>query len=212
MKVKAIGFDYGGVIGGVVREKASFTQRMAQVIGVTPNEFRQVYFKINHLVNAGQLTSWAEFDELLLSKLGKPEKSEALARSRQEFESNWERMDERALDLIEQLKRNGYRVGLLSNATRNSGGKLRQMGLENKFDVFMISAEQGLQKPEPELFRRFAQELGVELNELVFIDDAESSLATAGQLGYTPILYRGYEKLVKELENIGVLEKKSKNG
>lgn len=184
--------------------QGSFSKRMAEVIGITPREFANIYFQFNHLVNTGKLKSWDEFDKLLLEKLGKPEKLETLAEMRDKFEGSWEEMDERMLELIKNLRQGGYKVGLLSNATRASGGRLRELGLTKYFDVFMISAEQGLQKPEPELFKRFAGELGVELKELIYIDDAESSLRTANELGYQPILFRGYEELLSELLKLGI--------
>ena len=73
------------------------------------------------------------------------------------------------------------------------------------FDTIIISAEVGMSKPDPQIFQLFAQQLGVETTELIFIDDSENSLISAKEVGYTPILYTGYEELEEQLQNLGII-------
>jgi beta-phosphoglucomutase-like phosphatase (HAD superfamily) len=60
-------------------------------------------------------------------------------------------------------------------------------------------------KPEPIVFQELAKALGVEVSELVYIDDAEKSLSTAEQVGYQPILYTGYVDLLERLRELDIL-------
>lgn len=84
---------------------------------------------------------------------------------------------------------------------------MRRQGLEKHFDVFQISAETKLMKPQPEAFRHFAEALGVSVTELVFVDDAEKSLSTATECGFTSILFTGKEDLIGQLQSFGILAK-----
>jgi HAD superfamily hydrolase (TIGR01509 family) len=68
----------------------------------------------------------------------------------------------------------------------------------------MISGDVGLMKPDPAIFKLFMDQLGVTPEEFVFIDDAKPSLSTAQECGFSPILFRSYEGLVGELEELGV--------
>ncbi len=82
---------------------------------------------------------------------------------------------------------------------------MREKGLDKHFDVFHISAETALVKPEPDAFKHLANELGVEIKELVYIDDSEKSLSTSKECGFTPVLFESYEQLVNDLTRLDVL-------
>lgn len=114
-------------------------------------------------------------------------------------------LNQNVLDLVDKLHNLGYRTGLLSNNSREKASMMRAEGLDSHFDVFHISAETGYVKPEPEAFSYLADELGVDLNELVFIDDSENSLSTAADCGYTPILFESYDQLARELTELGII-------
>lgn len=204
MTIKAIGFDYGGVIGGGDKVGKRFSSEVSQVVGITEDQYREIYFSINHLINTGRVETWREFWQIFLAKLGQEDKLESLVSLSKRYSHEYIVMDDVIISLIDRLRRAGYRVGLLSNATSENAVQMRAAGLDKHFDVFHISAETKNQKPLPITFELFAQELGVRLNELVFVDDAEKSLSTAKECGFTPILYRSSKKLVTELNKLGI--------
>ena len=82
---------------------------------------------------------------------------------------------------------------------------IKQLGVENHFDAFLFSAEIGLQKPDVAAFRCLATALEVDVHDLIFIDDAEASLQTAAQAGFTPILFKSAEQLRGELKDLKLL-------
>jgi putative hydrolase of the HAD superfamily len=118
--------------------------------------------------------------------------------------SGYENVHQQMLDLSDKLRARGYKTGLLSNNTKKEADSMRQKGIDKHFDVFQISAETGLVKPEPAAFSHFAQALDVRLKELIFIDDSKNSLSTAEQVGYKAILFRDYDALIAKLEKLGI--------
>ncbi len=200
MKYKAIGFDWGGVLNG--RPSKFFTQAACELLGVTHQDYIDAYLKHNEKVNRGDI-DWQQLWELVTADLNKLDKAQEITELSQLY--NIDNMNPQVLSLVDKLRGMGYKTGLLSNNTIARGESLRHQSLDQHFDVFHISAETRLVKPEPEAFRLFADELSVELSELVFIDDSEKSLSTSAECGFTPILFESYEQLTRELTNLGVL-------
>ncbi len=203
-KYKAVGFDYGGVIGGGSKVGNDFNFEMCKTLGVTVEEYRDLYFSMNHLINTGRVETWEEFWPLFLEKLDKSEKLTEVLALKDKYAKLYIRMNGEVINLIDRLRKNSYKVGLLSNATLDNGIQMRERNLHKHFDAFHISAETGLQKPQPLAFELFANELGVKLPELIFVDDAEMSLSASKVCGFTPILFKNYDQLISDLEMLGV--------
>jgi HAD superfamily hydrolase (TIGR01509 family) len=203
MRYRAIGFDYGGVIKGL--PGSVFTENICNFLEVEVDEYREAYFRHNKKVNRGEI-DWPELWRLVLNDLGKIEKLDGVLAIDDRSSSNTkDQINDNVLQLVDDIRNRGYKVGLLSNNTLEAGRAIRELGLQNHFDVFHISAETRLVKPEPEAFSLFAEELGVELEELIFIDDAPKSLSTAKECGYTPLLFTSYKKLQEDLKSYGIL-------
>lgn len=200
MTYKAVGFDWGGVLNG--KPGKFFGLRVSELLGTTHERYLEAYFHHNKKINRGEVT-WEELWSLVLTELGQPDKVQEVMKISREFNSD--NLNQDVLDLVDKLRESGYKVGLLSNNTHEKAALMREKGLDKHFDVFHISAETSLVKPEPEAFQHMADELSVSINELVFIDDSEKSLSTSQECGFTPILFESYGQLVSELKKLGIL-------
>ncbi|MBW2703035.1 MAG: HAD family hydrolase [Deltaproteobacteria bacterium] len=93
--------------------------------------------------------------------------------------------------LLAKLKNMGLKLGLLSNATSAS---LVRRALENRqmlnfFDDVVISAEEGICKPEPELFRTSLHRLDSHAEQCAMVGDlVETDIAGARRAGMRAIL------------------------
>jgi putative hydrolase of the HAD superfamily len=81
----------------------------------------------------------------------------------------------------------GLRTGLLSNSW-GMDDYPRHL-FPGMFDAVVISAEVGMRKPEPRIFRRAAELLGLTPAECVFIDDLDVNVAAAEAVGMTGVLH-----------------------
>lgn len=204
-KYKAIGFDHGGVIGGLDRNGEGFLNSVCELLNISQEEFKTAYFKINHLINEGKVASRREFWGIFLKDIAQPDKLDGLCKLSEERTKEIFVTSQPMLDLVDELRRKGYKVGLLSNNSKENGDRLREMGLDEHFDVFVISADIGVQKPKPIAFNHFFAELDVDPGEVVFVDDSEKSLSTAEECGFTPILFTTYEDLKQKLCDLEIL-------
>jgi HAD superfamily hydrolase (TIGR01509 family) len=202
MKYKAIGFDWNGVLFGT--PGSVFSQGAADVIGVDIVTFRRAYFENNHLVNkegASKEVFWAA----VLEDLRMSEKLSVLLNYLNSIPKG--RINDDVVEVVKLLKEAGLKLGLVSNETIEGGERIKQTEVAKYFDEILISSEVGFMKPQKELFDMLLSKLEVLPEELVFVDDAEKSLEKSGEIGFTPVLFRNSEELIKSLSELGILKK-----
>lgn len=88
-----------------------------------------------------------------------------------------------------------YKTAILSNANR--GVLERKIGtqwLEKDFDAVVVSAEVGIAKPDPRVYQLVIDRLAVAPSECLYIDDRESFLQVARQLGMSGLLYENIDQ------------------
>lgn len=98
---------------------------------------------------------------------------------------------EHRLEFIEQLAReNQYKMILLSNTNdlhiehvKEKMGMERFNRFKNAFDVFYLSYEMGMRKPDAEIFDFVLQENRLLAHETFFVDDVAENTASAADLG-----------------------------
>ncbi|MGF1667952.1 MAG: HAD family hydrolase [Acidimicrobiia bacterium] len=75
-------------------------------------------------------------------------------------------------------------------------------GIRLEFDVFVESVAEGVRKPEPEIYRRCLQRLGVEAAQAVMLDDLGPNLKPARQMGMATIKVTETGQALRDLEAI----------
>ncbi|MGH7357156.1 MAG: HAD family hydrolase [Candidatus Rokuibacteriota bacterium] len=92
--------------------------------------------------------------------------------------------------LLERLRGEGrVRLGLLSNGPLGWSQRLGQLGVTQLFDTVIVSADAGLAKPDPAVFRLAAERLGVEPAACLMIDDQPGHLPGAEAAGLRTHLF-----------------------
>jgi putative hydrolase of the HAD superfamily len=100
--------------------------------------------------------------------------------------SLWTRVAPDARATLSRLA--GYRLGVVSNANGVLKRKLQRLDLFRFFDVVLDSHEEGVEKPNPEIFRRALERLGADASQAVHVGDVENiDVAGALAAGITPI-------------------------
>lgn len=79
---------------------------------------------------------------------------------------------------------------MISNCSSDVRISLRDHNLEKWFDAVVLSAEVGVMKPAPEIYRMASERLGVEPGDCLYVGDgSDNELEGAATAGMTPILY-----------------------
>jgi putative hydrolase of the HAD superfamily len=115
---------------------------------------------------------------------------------------NYVRIDENAASVLCGLH-GKYRLGVVSNfAIPECVQKLlEQNGLDNLFDVVIVSAAVNKRKPNPEIFRHALEKLQLAPSEAVFVGDTvDADIIGPKQLGMKTVYIE--RRPQKELENV----------
>lgn len=110
------------------------------------------------------------------------------------------RADQEMIDAVRAARRQGLTTGLLSNSWgmatdyASLGGDL--------FDAQVISAAEGMRKPDPRIYPIAAERMGLAPEEIVFVDDLGFNLKPARALGMVTVLHTDAASTIGELERI----------
>lgn len=103
----------------------------------------------------------------------------------------------------EAARRAGVKVGILSNSVGRVPWDLYDgYDLLERYDAVVVSEDHGLRKPEPAIFRLMLEKLALPAESCVFVDDTESHLAPASELGFATVHAREPRETVTRLEEL----------
>lgn len=83
----------------------------------------------------------------------------------------WGSVRERTADTLEELRRRGYRLGVISNADGRVEALLQSVGLRPHFELVIDSGVVGIDKPDPRIFQLAAERMGVQPSEALYVGD-----------------------------------------
>jgi putative hydrolase of the HAD superfamily len=198
---KAIGFDYLGVTAQL--PAISIFDVISGLTAIPADAVRGAYQRHNSDFQTGKITR-QELWTTIAHEIGASHLTSIII---EHADADLPIVDTVMLELVDAIKDAGYRVGLLSNLATGTPWDmaLRQAGVDKHFDVVILSGDVKLAKPDPDLYRLFAARIGVELNELIFIDDRQTSLEGVEELGIMPILFTDRAELVEQLRRYNIV-------
>lgn len=107
--------------------------------------------------------------------------------------------------LVEELKEKGYGVYLLSNASVRQHEYWPRIEASRFFDGTLISADEHVMKPQPEIYRLCMERFGLTAEESFFVDDMAHNVEGAIFCGLSGAVFHGDAALLrKELRAAGV--------
>jgi putative hydrolase of the HAD superfamily len=112
------------------------------------------------------------------------------------------RLNGRMVAWLHALAAAGVPTAILSNMARDTWELLGP-----QFDgvgCLTLSFEIGAAKPEPAIYLRCLESLGVEPGEALFVDDRRENVEAARVLGIDAVLFEGEDPLAAELERRGL--------
>lgn len=198
--IDAVIFDLGGVLVRAPDRK----NRLAweRELGLKEWESEEIVFN-SHMglkAQSGKIT-----DEELWAWVGQrlDLNPDQLVEFRREFWAD-DVLDDELARLVRGIQQ-GHQTALLSNAT----GRLRHVleehyQLTDAFDVIVVSAEEGIMKPEPEIYTRTLQRLRCQPQASIFIDDTKENVDAAIKLEMNGIQFMPGLDINRLLQRLGI--------
>lgn len=198
MSIRAVIFDMGGVL--LRSESESGRRKWEQRLGLAEGELAEIVFNspVSRQATVGRATDedvWAH----VASRFGLD--WETLRQLRRDFWSG-DRVDTELADFLRGL-RPRYKTAILSNAWPGARKALTERwGLGNAVDEIIISAEEGVAKPDPAIYHIALRRLGVGAAEAVFVDDMPANVEAARVLGMHGVQFRTREQTIADVKAI----------
>jgi putative hydrolase of the HAD superfamily len=85
------------------------------------------------------------------------------------------RLEPGAVDLLQDLSRAGFRLGIISNFDLRLYEILRHVGVLHRFEQIIVSSQVGAEKPSPRIFKEALRRFAVEPAELLHVGDEEKA-------------------------------------
>ena len=125
--------------------------------------------------------------------------SDELSEMQTDFWSDNE-VDEQMLSFLEKANKL-HKTAILTNAWQGLRSTIAEkLGLGNLVDVIVISAEEGLAKPDPRIYQLTVARMSVSCEEVIFVDDRWENVQGAQAAGLEAMLFRTAEQTIRELE------------
>ena len=196
--IKAFLFDNGGVMtsGGAGNELA---ERLATNLGINDVEAWTLLKPV--------------FVEYIKAKITEPELWRIVEKhyggpisvDKRDIWNKWDsmRVQPAMVELVNNLKKSGYKVGMLSNVIPNTEKEVRKNGGYDPFEFLVLSCEVGYAKPEIEIYDIAMKHLeGIKPEEVVFLDDQEVCLEPAKAMGMKTILVKSSNQAIHEVKEL----------
>jgi len=183
--MRAVIFDlWDTLVDWPADEGEALKRRVAEHVGGDPDEFELRWRESYRASQTGPLAD-------VLRSLGVPDEHvDGHVSARHEFGRRFLRLRDGARDGLAELRRRGVKLALITVCSEEVPAAWPGTELAGLFDVETFSSECGLVKPEPEIYLRTADALGVEASECFFVGDgANDELAGAARVGMTPVLF-----------------------
>jgi epoxide hydrolase-like predicted phosphatase len=109
--------------------------------------------------------------------------------------------DDEMIEAVAAFRARGVRTGLVSNSW-GTALKYEAELMERLFDATVISHLVGMRKPDEEIYRVAADEIGLPPSELVFVDDLPGNLKPARAMGMATVVHRTAAETIPQLEDL----------
>lgn len=189
----AIVFDlYDTLVPGGGRDlRDAVSHAMARDLGVDPEAFAEAIRDSFDARCRGALGDLHQTLSHLAEQLGthpEPAALDTAAERRLELHRSLLAPENGVLETLDLLRRNGYRLALISDCSIETPMLWRETALAKRFDATVFSCEFRARKPDPALYRRAATDLGVQPEDCLYIGDgASDELAGAERVGMTAL-------------------------
>ena len=196
---RVVVFDYGEVIS--VSQSDTDRAALVAVSGLPDEQFWQLYDRYREDLDQG-VTLPGEYWKLIARDAGVEWSPAMLQQLWAADIRSWISVEPGTVELLAALHAGGTRIALLSNAGFDFSDPFRHSPMAEFFEAMFVSAELGLIKPDPEIYLVTARELGITLEQMVFIDNKKINVDAAVALGVTGHVFTTVTELRAFLESL----------
>ena len=196
-KIKAVIFDYGGVL--CYKQDDNCIKKMLNILKINKDDFLYQY-KIHRTDYDKGLINGSKYWKNILKTINLTLNEEIINKLIQIDLKSWDNINNKMIKFIKKIKSKFEKIAILSNMHFD----FLQL-LENKykwlnlFNEKIFSCNLKLVKPDLSIYEYCLKKLNYDSSDCLFIDDTEDNINAAKNLGIKTILYNTFDDFKKEL-------------
>ena len=200
MKIEAVVFDFGGVM--TTSTMPMRVIELAEAKGIDWGVFKRGFDAHRLDYDAGRITL-AEMYDLIWRDAGIVVDAGTNAAFMEADDRSWCYRNERTLAWMKALKTRGFGIGILTNMAP----KFAREHFESVFadfiavaDAMVISGDEGIVKPQREIYDLLRSRIGLPAESLLFVDDVERNVAGARAAGWRALRFETNDQVEADFE------------
>jgi HAD superfamily hydrolase (TIGR01549 family) len=111
-----------------------------------------------------------------------------------------------SIELLGRLKGKAALYSITNFSREKFALSLQRYAFLREFEGVVVSAHEGLLKPDPAIYRLFLERYGREASRCLFIDDSQRNVDGAKAVGMHAVHFRGAAQLTTDLARFGLLD------
>lgn len=174
--IKAVIFDMYETLVTLMDGKTYFGEEIADDLGIDRNDFLPMWRSTETDRSIGKLSL-----ENVLTDIMKhfgcfsSEKLNRVIQKRKERKAEvFEHLHAEIIPMLDELKKRSIRIGLISNCYSEEAEAIKESVLFSYFDAVCLSYDEGVQKPDREIFERCLERLALKPAECLYVGDGGS--------------------------------------
>ena len=202
MKIEAAVFDFGGVM--TTSTMPMRVIELAEAKGIDWGVFKRGFDAHRLDYDAGRI-SLAEMYDLIWRDAGIVVDAGTNAAFMEADDRSWCYRNERTLAWMKALKSRGFRIGILTNMAPRFAREHFESAFADfiaQADAMVISGDEGIVKPQREIYDLLRERIGLPAASLLFVDDLERNVAAARAAGWQAIRFETNDQVEADFERL----------
>ena len=196
-EIDGVIFDYGGVL--VHHQTDEDHTRMAKIAGAPQESFSERYWAERDAYDEG-LISNIDYWTSVLSSAGATVTEKKIDDLTEHDTVSWMRYDQPMWDWVDELKRAGKRVAMLSNMPQEIGEALKTRSDKlDRFHHVTLSYQIQSTKPEPAIYEECLAGIGTGAARTLFLDDRVQNVQGGELLGIRALQFTSRDEILGRL-------------
>lgn len=181
--IKAVIFDMYETLITHFETPLYFGAQMAFDAGISEEKFQEIWRAEEENRTIGKVTLEEVLEKIL-------RKNNCFSEEKMNYiinkricckEEAFEHLHKEIIPMLRTLKEKGMLIGLISNCFSEESMVIKKSILYPFFDATCLSYDEGIQKPNPAIFKRCIERLGVKADECLYVGDGGSNELEAAQ-------------------------------
>ena len=174
-----------------------FGKQIAQDLGMPESKFQELWRAGEYDRTVGKVTLEAALEDIMKRNecYSKELLNFVVQKRRKTKKECFNHLHKEIIPMLRALKDKQIKIGLISNCFSEEVPAIRSSVLFPFFDAVFLSYEQGIAKPDEEIFHRCTRKLQVDAKDCLYVGDGGSQeLETAERLGMKAVQAAWYFK------------------